>query len=90
LRPDAKIPTDTAADLDTARRLGIEPDAPIMATRYTFRADGEPIQVSWSREPLVHVQAIERTYYAQGRPVETADIVFPVGRYEIVYRFPVD
>jgi hypothetical protein len=26
----------------------------------------------------------------EGRPVETADIVFPVGRYEIVYRFPHD
>jgi GntR family transcriptional regulator len=37
-----------------------------------------------------HVQAIERTYYAQGRPVETADITIPVGRYELVYRFPID
>lgn len=37
-----------------------------------------------------HVQTIERTYLAQGRAMETADIVFPVGRYEIVYRFPVD
>ncbi len=134
------------ADLETARRLGIEPGAPIMATRYVFRADGEPIQVSYSREPLeltagtpiewpengaavgvvarfdhiglrideceervrdrpatpdeiealqlpprlVHVQTVERTYFVQGRPVETADIVFPVGRYEIVYRFPIE
>jgi GntR family transcriptional regulator len=134
------------ADLETARRLGIEPGAPIMATRYTFRVGGEPIQMSWSREPLeltagtpiewpedgaavgvvarfdhigvrideceervkdrpampdemeglelpvrlAHVQTIERTYFAGGRPVETADIAFPVGRYEIVYRFPVD
>ena len=36
-----------------------------------------------------HVQTVERTYLAQGRPVETADIVLPAGRYEIVYRFPV-
>jgi GntR family transcriptional regulator len=134
------------ADLETARRLAVEPGAPVMTTQYVFRADGEPIQVSWSREPLeltegtpvewpedgtavgvvarfdfigvhideceervrdrpaspeeiealqlparlAHVQTIERTYLAHGRPVETADIVFPVGRYEIVYRFPVD
>src|SRR5207248_5312732 len=31
-----------------------------------------------------HVQTIERTYFAQGRPVETADITMPVGRYELV------
>ncbi len=37
-----------------------------------------------------HVQTIERTYFSQGRPVETADIVLPAGRYEIVYRFPID
>jgi DNA-binding GntR family transcriptional regulator len=37
-----------------------------------------------------HVQTIERTYFAQDRPVETADIAMPAGRYELVYRFPVD
>lgn len=135
-----------AANLDVARRLAIDPDAPVMATRYVFLADGEPIQTSMSWEPLeltrgtpvewpedgtavgvvarfdaigirideceervkdrpatpaevdalrlpprqAHVQTIERTYYAQGRPVETADITMPVGRYELVYRFPVE
>jgi GntR family transcriptional regulator len=36
------------------------------------------------------VQVIERTYYAAGTPVEAADIVLPGGRYELVYRVPVD
>ena len=37
-----------------------------------------------------HVQTIERTYFARGCPVETADIILPAGRYEVVYRFPVE
>lgn len=37
-----------------------------------------------------HVQTIQRTYFAKEQAVETADIVFPAGRYEIVYRFPID
>jgi GntR family transcriptional regulator len=136
----------TTANLDVARRLAIDPGASVMATRYVFLADGEPIQTSMSWEPLAltggtpvewpedgaavgvvarfdligirideceeriqdrpatpaevdalrlpprraHVQSIERTYFAQGRPVETADITMPAGRYELVYRFPVD
>lgn len=31
------------------------------------------------------VLTIERTYYADSRPVETADIVIPVDRYQVVY-----
>jgi len=135
----------TTADLEVARRLAIEPGVAVMATRYVFLADGEPVQTSLSWEPLAltggtpvewpeecgivgvvarfdtigirvdeceervrdrpatpdevdalrlpprrtHVQTIERTYFAQGRPVETADVTFPAGRYELVYRFPV-
>jgi GntR family transcriptional regulator len=37
-----------------------------------------------------YVLVIERTYLADGRPVETADIVFPGDRYELVDRIPVD
>ncbi len=37
-----------------------------------------------------HVLVVERTYYAAGRPVETADIVFPGDRYELTYRYPID
>ena len=134
------------ADLDVARRLAIVPGAPIMSTHYVFQADGEPIQMSHSREPLAitggtpiewpedgpvigvvarmdhiglritesvervtarparpeeietlqlpvrgtQILVVERTYYADGVPVETADIVFPGDRYELVYRLPID
>jgi DNA-binding GntR family transcriptional regulator len=134
------------ADVETARRLAIEPGDPVMSTRYVFLAGDEPIQLSHSREPLAItlgttvewpeaglvvgvvarmdsigwridetveritarpatpgeaqdldlpvraplVFVIERTYYAQGVPLETADIVIPLDRYELVYRLPVD
>jgi GntR family transcriptional regulator len=134
------------ADVETARRLGIEPGSPVMSTQYVFMADDEPIQMSHSREPLAItagtpiewpetgaavgvvarmdvigrridesvervtarpaapgeteelrlparaalVFAIERTYYAKGTPVETADIVIPGDRYELVYRLPIN
>jgi DNA-binding GntR family transcriptional regulator len=134
------------ADADVARRLRIQPGDPVMATRYVFLAEGEPIQLSHSWEPLaitggtavewpeegavvgvvarmdaigvrvddsveritarpaIEVEAhelrlplrgqfvfvIERTYYAAGRPVETADITIPGDRYELVYRIPID
>lgn len=133
------------ADERIAARLGIAPGAPVMRTAYRFLADGEPIQVSTSYEPLAitqntavewpedgtaigvvarmdaidvrvtevvervslraataseiealnlptrtFVHTIERTYFAGSTPVETADIVLPGGRYELVYRLPVD
>ncbi|MFI6332900.1 GntR family transcriptional regulator [Micromonospora chersina] len=133
------------ADARIAGRLAVDPGAPVMRTAYRFLADGEPIQLSTSYEPLhltggtavewpedgaavgvvarmdaigVHVDefvervslraaldtevaalalparasvlTIERTYYAAGLPVETADIVLPGGRYDLVYRIPVD
>ncbi|MEV7968521.1 UTRA domain-containing protein [Sphaerisporangium sp. NPDC088356] len=113
-----------------------------MFTKYVFRGDGEPVQLSSSWEPLAltrgtpvvlpedgphagrgvvermrqigvnitHaaeavsarqvlaeeasaldiapgaiVLTIERTYYADARPVETADIVIPVDRHQVVY-----
>jgi len=136
-----------SADDETARRLAIEPGGPVMRTRYRFLADGRPIQLSDSREPLAitagtsvewpedgaavgvvarfdlipgvridvyeeqvtarsatpeeierldlpirgaTVLQVERTYYAAGVPVETADIVFPSDRYVLVYRMPID
>ncbi|MEU7839542.1 GntR family transcriptional regulator [Micromonospora sp. NPDC049114] len=36
------------------------------------------------------VYEIDRTYFAGGTPVETATIVLPRGRYELIYRIPVD
>ncbi|MEV7196713.1 GntR family transcriptional regulator [Streptomyces sp. NPDC093510] len=35
------------------------------------------------------VLVVHRTYYASGRPVETADIVVPADRYQIAYHLPV-
>ncbi|WP_326658179.1 GntR family transcriptional regulator [Streptomyces sp. NBC_00385] len=35
------------------------------------------------------VMVIERTYYASGRPVETADVVVPADRYRVAYHLPV-
>lgn len=136
----------TTAPAEVARRLAIGPGDPVMVIRYRFLADGAPIQLSTSWEPLsgtagtpvewpedgtavgvvarmdaigVHIDectervtarparpdeidalglplrgayvlVVERTYYADGRPVETADIVFPGDRYELVYRYPID
>lgn len=117
-----------------------------MVTRYTYLADGLPIQLATSWEPLaitgstpiewpegknspavgvvdrfdhigvrittvdeivsarpptpdeqavltvptgVPMIAIQRTYSADGRPVETADIAAPGDRYELHYGIPV-
>ncbi len=35
------------------------------------------------------VQALQRTYYAGDRAVETADLTVPAGRFRLVYEFPV-
>ncbi|MFB8084040.1 GntR family transcriptional regulator [Streptomyces sp. NPDC055992] len=35
------------------------------------------------------VMVIERTFYASGLPVETADVVVPADRYRVGYRLPV-
>ena len=35
------------------------------------------------------VLVIQRTFYASGRPVETADVVIPADRYRVAYHLPV-
>ncbi|MGW2640214.1 GntR family transcriptional regulator [Streptomyces sp. NPDC001348] len=35
------------------------------------------------------VLVVQRTYYASGRPVETADVVIPADRYNVAYHLPV-
>jgi DNA-binding GntR family transcriptional regulator len=35
------------------------------------------------------VLVVSRTYYASGRPVETADVVVPADRYRVAYHLPV-
>jgi hypothetical protein len=32
---------------------------------------------------------VARTFYASGRPVETADVVVPADRYRVSYHLPV-
>ncbi|MFI0238245.1 GntR family transcriptional regulator [Streptomyces sp. NPDC016845] len=131
-----------------AERLGIEPGQPCVFTRYEFLADGQPVQLSESWEPMAVTDGtpvvlpemgplagagvvarmrsigvdvvrvvevprpgratqeqanllgislgdllltVERTYYdAEGRAVETADVVVPDARWEVAYEFGVD
>ena len=35
------------------------------------------------------VIVVQRTFYASGRPVETADVVIPADRYQVAYHLPV-
>jgi len=139
-----------AATSEVAERLGIEAGDKVMQTHYVFLADGEPVMLSTSWEPLAvttgtpvllpedgplagkgvvdrmaaigvrvaesaeivstrpasseeaeqlgevvgsALLTIERTYRdADGRPVETADIVTPASRRSLEYRttFPPD
>lgn len=65
----------TRADPGVALRLGIEPGAPVMLTRYRFLADDEPIQLSTSWEPLD---------LTEGTPVEWPEEGTAVG---VVARF---
>lgn len=127
-------------------RLEIAAGEPCVRTDYTFTADGKPVMLSTSWEPMavtggtpvlapedgplagsgvvdrmrsigheivrvveavgsrpaltveatrlgiavgLPVITIERTYWTAERPVETADIVVPAERYQVVYEFPV-
>jgi DNA-binding GntR family transcriptional regulator len=129
-----------------AARLGIGTGDRVMRTRYVFRADGEPMMLSTSWEPLAltgrtpvmlpeegplggcgvvermaaidvvvdnvleevgarpglaeelltlggvpgHVvMVLERTFYASGRAVETADVIVPADRFRIGYHLSV-
>ncbi|MCW8377761.1 GntR family transcriptional regulator [Streptomyces justiciae] len=145
---DAHSETGVPAPEPIAERLAIAPGDLCVTTHYEFLADGQPVQLSQSWEPLaltdgtpvmlpergplagrgvvarmrsigVQVETvvelprparatpaqahllgigagdlvllIERTLYdAGGRPVETADMVIPDGRREVVYEFKAD
>jgi GntR family transcriptional regulator len=136
----AQAPAEVRERLALEEVAADEPDT--VRTHYVFRADGEPVMLSTSWEPLAMtrgtpivlpedgphagkgvvermrqigvsvthagevvsarpasseegaqlaiapgsiVLTIERTYYAETQPVETADIVIPVERYQVVY-----
>ncbi|MEW2623928.1 GntR family transcriptional regulator [Streptomyces sp. NPDC048106] len=145
---DAHSRVRVPAPAAIAERLAIAPGDPCVSTHYEFLADGQPVQLSHSWEPLaitggtpvvlpekgplagkgvverlrsigVSVETvselprparatreqanllgiglgdlvllIERTLYDRdGRPVETADIVIPDVRREVLYEFAVD
>jgi DNA-binding GntR family transcriptional regulator len=129
-----------------AERLEIQPGDRVMCTRYLYRAEGGPIMLSTSWEPLAitgrtpvmlpeegplagqgvvermsaidvivdnvmeevgarpglaeemlvlggvpghAVLVVARTFYASGRPVETADVVIPADRFRLAYHLPV-
>ncbi|NUT05089.1 MAG: UTRA domain-containing protein, partial [Hamadaea sp.] len=55
-------------------------------TRAATPAEATALDLRGRTAPVI---AIRRTYLASDRPVETADIVLPSERYELVYRMPV-
>jgi DNA-binding GntR family transcriptional regulator len=84
--PEAGAAVGVVARFD---RLGIRIDA--STERVTARS-ARPEEIDALGLPLrgAYVLVIERTYHAGQQAVETADIVFPGDRYELVYRFPVE
>ncbi|QBI51920.1 GntR family transcriptional regulator [Streptomonospora litoralis] len=50
--------------------------------------DEEADRLRLSRGAVVMV--VQRTYYTDSRPIETADIIVPPDRYELAYTIPVD
>ncbi len=87
---DVERPEDGAAIGVVARmdRIGVRIDE--SEERVTARS-AMPDEIGALKLPSrgADVLVVRRTYYAQGKPVETADIVIPSERYELVYRAPV-
>jgi DNA-binding GntR family transcriptional regulator len=88
----------TEAPPEIAARLGIEPGDRVMRTRYVFRVAQEDVGarpglaeelMTLGGVPGHVVLALERTYYASGRAVETADVVVPADRFRISYHLSV-
>lgn len=83
--PEAGVAVGVVARMDL---IGVRIDE---CTEKVTTRPARPDEVTALNLPLrgPHILAIERTYRAAGRPVETADIVLS-SRYELVYRYPVD
>jgi GntR family transcriptional regulator len=87
----AEWPEDGAAVGVVARfdEIGIRIDE--FTERVTARAaHGDEIDRLGLPTRGSFVLVVERTYYAEGRPAETADIVFPGDRYDLLYRIPIE
>lgn len=84
--PEDGAAVGVVARLDT---IGVHIDEFVeRVTARTASAD----EIEALRLPMrgAYVLVIARTYYTAGTPVETADIVIPGDRYELVYRVPVE
>jgi GntR family transcriptional regulator len=58
----------------------------VVTARPVTQTEAEQVNVSAGTIVMV----IQRTYWPSERPVETADIIVPVDRYELLYVIPVD
>jgi GntR family transcriptional regulator len=58
----------------------------VVTARPVMQAEAERLRVSAGTIVMV----IQRTYFTHARPVETADIIVPVDRYELLYVIPVE
>ncbi|CAM4078931.1 UTRA domain-containing protein [Nocardiopsis rhodophaea] len=58
----------------------------IVTARSAGREETERLGIG----PGTVVMVIQRTYFTEERPVETADIVVPTDRYELAYTIPVE
>lgn len=77
---DSSISYDNAqvrAPAEVAKRLQIDPGDPVTETRYTFYADGDPVQMSTQWEPLV---------LTRGTPIEVPESG-PLGKQGVIARF---
>jgi DNA-binding GntR family transcriptional regulator len=74
--------TDRMASIDQHVITATE----VVTARPVMQAEAERLKVSAGTIVMV----IQRTYWTSGRPVETADIVVPVDRYELLYVIPVE
>jgi GntR family transcriptional regulator len=84
--PEAGAAVGVVARMDVIGRR-IDESVERVTARPAAPGEAEALRLP-ARAPLVFV--IERTYYANAVPVETADIVIPGDRYELVYRLPVN
>ncbi|MEU5914207.1 GntR family transcriptional regulator [Micromonospora sp. NPDC047527] len=83
--PEAGAAVGVVARMDT---IGVRIDEFVERVTSRPALDAEAEALELPGRPA-DVYEIERTYYADGVPVETATIVLPRGRYELVYRVPV-
>jgi DNA-binding GntR family transcriptional regulator len=74
--------TDRMASIDQRVITATE----VVTARPVVQAEAERLKVSAGTIVMV----IQRTYWTSDRPVETADIVVPVDRYELLYVIPVE